>query len=480
MPSRELQRSQLLPSLPWQWRRKSQGETQSSPPAGIRWYLSLFLWYSLLGLGVGELLLITIQGVHGANDFCQDYASAVSVLHGHAAYPPVFCNNIASRLPGGLEYNSHPPTSIVLFLPFGLLPRILAMIVWGLLSLGAYLSSIWLLLRSLGWPVLAGLAVVVFGSMFWAPSIYATEVLNFQQVLLLLLVGFWLLSERRQETGAGVLLGIACLLKIWPVLFVLVPLLQRRWRLVLVTGGVIVVGLVLALVVEGPSAFAAYLGPVRIAEANWVALASGRNISLTGAVVGLIRGYSTMGTRSAPLWPGIPTGVAVLLGEVLSVGLLLGSAYLLWWQRRSLQGESGNRLALGLLVTLILVTFPLSWPWGIICLFLPVALLVLALRRQASPPGWWWWLLGTGMVLLNIAYVPFVASLPGLSLQLLQHLWPNAVAISQLDTVEGTFPTLGVLLFAATQALLLIQQSGGHRQLIRQDTAATFLDQKES
>jgi hypothetical protein len=393
---------------------------------------------------VFELLVLTIHSAAGLNDFCQDYASAVSLLHGHTAYPPVFCNSTVSRLPGGVEYNSHPPTSIVLFIPFGLLPKLTATILWGTISLAAYFVSIWLLLRLVGWPVLPGLALFAAGSIFWAPSIDATDVLNFEQVLLLLLVGYWLLAERKHDTWAGALLGIACLLKIWPVLFLLIPLLQRRWRLVAVTGVVIGAGILLALLVEGPSAFLAYAGPVRLAENGWVTIGYAGNISLTGMVVGLLSGYSGSTARSSSGVLGMHPSTALLVGEALSGILLLGGIGLVWWKRRSLEQEAGRLLAFGFLVTLIQVAFPLTWPWGVVTLFLPVATLVLALRRVPRPPRWWWWLLWVSMAVLNIEF--------GVA-------WAFIHQVHQLDTLQAVNPTLGLLLFVAAQAYLLASQT---------------------
>jgi hypothetical protein len=437
MPSSDLQRRQWMP---WQWRREKEDARSSRSIATV-------LWGALLCLGVAELVLITIQGVHGANDFCQDYASAVSLLHGQTAYPPVFCFSTASKLPGGIAYNSHPPTSIVLFLPFGLLSKPAATILWGLISLAAYLVSIWLLLRALRWPVLPGLALVSAGSILWLPAATVTWVLNTEQVLLLLLVGVWLLAERKRDSWAGVLLGIACLLKIWPVLLLVLPLLQRRWRLVLVTGGVIVAGILLALVVEGPSAFLAYAGPVRLAENAWVTIGYPGNISLTGALVGLLAGYSGATSRQAPAFPGMHAPTVVLLGEALSALLLLGGIGLVWWQRRVLQDRqdaSGYRLAFGLLVTLSVVTFPLSWVWALITLLLPVATLLLALRRQPPLPKWWWWLLAASMFLMNVELVVFL----------------GFIHLQRLATLQAVTPTVGLLLFVAAQATLLAWQPG--------------------
>ena len=112
---------------------------------------------------------------------------------------------------------------------------------WGFLSLAAYLVSGRLLLRALHLPVWQGLALFVGSSVFWVPPLVATQWLNLQQLLLLLLVSVCLLQQRHQDTWAGVLLGVAGLLKIWPLVILVIPILQRRWRLVAATVGVVLV-----------------------------------------------------------------------------------------------------------------------------------------------------------------------------------------------------------------------------------------------
>jgi hypothetical protein len=100
----------------------------------FHWYLWTGLWLTLLCIGVGSFVLGTIRAATGSQtDFCQDYSSAVALLHGQAVYHPIHCNNAYLYLPGRVEYNSHPPTSIVLFAPFGLLAEIPATLLWGFL-----------------------------------------------------------------------------------------------------------------------------------------------------------------------------------------------------------------------------------------------------------------------------------------------------------------------------------------------------------
>jgi Glycosyltransferase family 87 len=306
--------------------------------------------------------------------------------------------------------------------------------------------------------MLPGLGLFAIGSVLWQPAVQAAQWLNMEQVLLLLLVGVWLLERRRQYTWAGVLLGVASLLKIWPLVILVIPLLQRRWRLVAATASVVVVGCLLALILEGPSAFLTYLGPVRIIEQAWVDAAKGDNVSVVGAVTGLLVGYRETPFKPIPLMPGITPGMAALLGEVLSAGLLGGGLGLLWWKRRTLQDEAADSIAFGLMSTLILLSFPLIWTAGIITLLLPVTTLLLALRLLPRPPRWWWWILGSSLLLLNILYLPL---LPLLLDHLLQLIWNDQPVLGLLGVIERAIPTLGLLLFAGALAYLLARKATG-------------------
>ena len=405
----------------------------------------------LLFVGVVGLGVLTVQAATGPNDFCQDYWSAVAVLHGQAVYPPIYCWAGYMHLPVAVEYNSHPPTSILLYAPFGLLPKIPATMLWGFLSLAAYLASGWLLLRSLHWPTLQGLAIFAVGSLFWQPAVQAIQVLNMGQVLLLLLVVVWLLDRQQRNAWAGVVLGMAGLLKIWPLVILVIPLLQRRWRLVAAAGCVVLLGSLAAFIVEGPSAFLAYAGPIRINEQDWITHAG--NESVAGTVAGLFTGFRGAVFPPVALVPGIPQNTAILLGELLGAVLMGGGVWLLFWKRRLLQDETGKLIAWGFVVTLILLAFPLTWPWGTITELLPITTLALALRRLPCPSLWWRVLIGASLLFLSVPYTPQLIII--LSQSSFRY---HQSGLAALGILEVVCPTLGLLLFAGAQAWLLARQ----------------------
>ena len=75
-------------------------------------------------------------------DFFQDYASARNVLGGLRPYErhertlQLYVENGGVIDPGTIKFkvNAHPPSSILFFLPFGLLPYGLSYLAWNLIS----------------------------------------------------------------------------------------------------------------------------------------------------------------------------------------------------------------------------------------------------------------------------------------------------------------------------------------------------------
>src|SRR5262249_406963 len=88
-------------------------------------------------------------------DFFQEWASARNWFEGLPVYEHQGTTmqrylGFEAR-PGtfGIERNAHPPTSVLLALPFGRLDYSGAFLAWSLLSLATLPASIWILLRQL-------------------------------------------------------------------------------------------------------------------------------------------------------------------------------------------------------------------------------------------------------------------------------------------------------------------------------------------
>ncbi len=406
---------------------------------------------SLQMAGWGILLLVcvlfsikrVIAASHTPTDFCTDYVAAQRVIQGIQPYLPLHCWSAVNPFSPPLqEFDTHPPSSLLL-LPIGLLPRDSAILLWGGVCLAAYMITGWLLLRELGWGSLKSLALFMLLSLGWAPFIISENFLNLTQVLTLLLVVAWVISRREYPGWAGSLLALGGLLKIWPAALFAIALLRRQWRKLIVGSLLVLVGAFLALVVLGPGTYAAYLGPVQHNEDYTIA--SFPNSSLEGV---LARPFLSQAPGAAPLVPGLSLGNIVLLTEI-AAGLLLGGVLaLIWWCGRKLETKAVEGLCQGLLVTVLLVIFPVSWYWTILPVIFPCATTLLALRELQRPPRWWFALLIVGLA--QPAGVGWLAILAAVWLS--QH---QAGGFAALETVLVSLPACGLLLFAGLQAWLL-------------------------
>jgi hypothetical protein len=168
--------------------------------ARFYWVLRTLGWCLLLGLGVALMLQQTVTAGQRATDFCQDYLAARNVLQGMPPYSPLLSSPTAPLCLPPLNYDSHPPFSVLLVLPLGLLSRAAAALFWSLLVLACYLTTGALLLKALGWWTLRGAALFVVGNLFWNPFGGSLDAQNYAELVLLLVLGAWLL-ERKGHAG---------------------------------------------------------------------------------------------------------------------------------------------------------------------------------------------------------------------------------------------------------------------------------------
>jgi hypothetical protein len=382
------------------------------------------------------------------NDFCQDYQAVQHLLQGGSAYAAVHCwvGIGTSNVPITSEYDPHPPASVLLALPFGLFPHPSATLLWGFFCLAAYLAAGWFLLGEVGWRCLPGVALFALGSALWPPLRLSLSLQNFAEVTLVLLVGAWLLERRGRHRWAGVLLGLAALLKLWPVALLLGAIIYRRWSIVRSALLISVSGALFTVLILGPQSIANYLGPLQANEHAW--LPGRENLSIVGVVARPLTGYNDHTYVVPPLLPGVSLSSAVVLGEIVAGVILVATLFFLWRCRRRDTSAAGEVLAQGVLMTMLLLIFPLTWYWGLITLLLPGALLLLALRQLKRPPPWWW-------LTLQITLL-FPLGAAWLSLWLANGLLEQPQnALTGWVTLLYDVPTAALLVFGGLQAWLM-------------------------
>ena len=192
-------------------------------------------------------------------DFALDYVSARAVLDGRDPYTPIdeliagylhppqeVLNDV---LPGA---NWHPPFKVLLTLPLALLPYRAAGITWLMLSALAYVAAGMLLGSALGWRRSSGL-LLGLGALIVPVVQKDLSTGNLNGELLLVLVAAWHFARKGNDAAAGVAIGLAAAIKVFPALILLPFLVSRRWRVVTYAGAAGALLTVIGVVALGPA-----------------------------------------------------------------------------------------------------------------------------------------------------------------------------------------------------------------------------------
>lgn len=214
----------------------------------------------------------------------------------------------------GLPF-TYPPFAAMVFVPFALIPPSLAAAFLHFASLLALSRSIFLAVRTGFGTALGPLPVagLVAAAMALEP-VWGTFAFGQINLILLWLVLESLLAEPLRD-ARGALLGIASGVKLTPAVFLAIPLLERRWRMLAIGGlaglATVVVGVLISPGASQDYWFSALWDPSRIGGVEY----SG-NQSLNGTV------WRFNGGAAARVWLVLVAALAVvvlpLAGRLLS------------------------------------------------------------------------------------------------------------------------------------------------------------------
>ena len=338
------------------------------------WSLGLKLFWLVVG---GTLCLL--WGVATASrvtpkpgmayDFAQEWTSARNFFTGH----PIYLNLDQSMpLHMGTKWhavhinvNAHPPGSVFLLLPFGLLDYRTAQTTWTILSLLALAVSVWLIIGPRGlamspWYALP-IAAILLSSNALAAQVYQGQ---FNLVLLLLLTLAWLADRAELDAWSGAMIGLAAALKLFPAFLLLYFVVRRRWTAVVLAA--VWFGLVngLGMLVLGWEAYRSYFTEV-VPRVNgfrdyWA------NASVWGYWSKLL---DAPNGHILTLWH-VPA--VAKAASLLSAGLLTA---LTAWRCYRAADRADRDGAFGLCVIAMILVAPIAWDHYFLMLVLPLAML---------------------------------------------------------------------------------------------------------
>jgi hypothetical protein len=338
-------------------------------------------------------------------DFYQEWSSARNCLEGLPIYAPL--STSGSRHPDalnfnpditpllGVEYNAHPPTSVLLALPLARLHFIDAFLAWSVVSLLALGVSIGIILRQCPsaltrWSILPVVALLL-GCYPLQQQILEGQ-LNL--LLLLLFTGAWAADRSERPWLAGSLVGAATAIKLFPGYLLLYFAARRNWRPLVAATCSFLVLTVLTLLLLGPKCYGDYESIVMPSLKKWHV--DWFNLSLAGFWHRL---FDSQGSNVIPLWQSHTFASAVTFGSDAVVTALTGWCI---WNSRSRRERD---LAFALTVAAMLLVSPITWNHYITLTFLPLFLLWLwASSAKGTRLTYWVILIGNLLAPLLIMW----------------------------------------------------------------------------
>lgn len=245
----------------------SDSKQQPRRPLGSR-------WWPLMALGIGLTLGLA----------CVVLARAQSTDRGESTldFRDFWLTARQFRLTGQIVsdqgVHNYLPFFPIFMTPWSLLPLPVAAALFSLLSMALFAGAVVMAEMALN----GGLTRAPRPAMLWAiglllPYVWSCGVLGqFGLILTFLVVACWFLTVRGLEWEAGIALGLACLIKLFPAVLLLFFVLHRRWRVVASSAATLaLLGLALPLLSLG------WRGFLDQHEGFWVRAASGHSAYAT-------------------------------------------------------------------------------------------------------------------------------------------------------------------------------------------------------
>jgi Glycosyltransferase family 87 len=308
-------------------------------------------------------------------DFFGDYASARSWTEGLPVYAehretvPRYVGVRLNERRSHVFFNAHPPTSVLLALPFAAMSFPTAFLAWNLTSLAALAASVCVVQRQLRIPVRVwSFAPVVALLSLCFPLWEQCRLGQLTLILLLLVTGTWAAERSGRPWLAGALLGAATTIKLFPGCLFLHYALCRRWKVV-AAGMATMAGLTaLTAALLGLDAYRAYL--LRVLPGIQHFRAGWNNDSLWGFWSRLFDpalDHPRDWSLSQPV--SYSPALALLISVISSSAIV---AILARAVHRNTAGQ-GNDLTFALAVTATLLVSPICWDHYLLILLVPLA-----------------------------------------------------------------------------------------------------------
>ena len=318
----------------------------------------------LIGLLLGVYAWVAVVPVFGAHapraDDFQDYLLAAHQL---ATAGDPYASFARTHVPWDWSLSSgylYPPAFAVALIPLTWIPNDLAVRIWLIAIQVAVVASLLIIYGVIGRPRRGELLCLVAVLTTFFPLLSSNLTGTMNALLLLLLTGAWAAWQRHRDVAAGATVGIAAVVKLFPL--ALVPYLawRRHWRLLAALGVTLVGGLLLGLAVTSLDHNLSYLREML------PHLAAGTGYRENQSLAGLTARLCDPTLANAG-------GSAGWCGRLLDWPLVLALLAIVL-MATSRASRSGLEFALA--VTTLPLISSVTWSFHLVILILPIALLI--------------------------------------------------------------------------------------------------------
>jgi Glycosyltransferase family 87 len=362
----------------------------------LQWLtLGLWAWVYFGPMWVSALR----PGPDRLNDFYQDWGSARNHMTGLPVYTSHSVSiqrhlGLASNPIPSIEYNAHPPTSVLLILPLARFDYPDAVLAWNVISLTAFGVSLWFVASELALPwtmlppafALLALCHPVYGNVYQG---------QLTLILVLLVTALWMFERSERPAFAGIILGAAIAIKLFPAYLAMYYLARRRFQVVFTAAVSLLVLTLATALVLGVDTYRDYVEVVLPGQAKF------RSFSYNFSIAGFWHKLFDPVAETGPVVPLWFCPALARWGTLFSDLAITVIAAMLAYRA---QTRAQREIAFALTVIGMLLVSPVTWDFSLPLLLIPFAVMVrsVGILRSRSMPAALVWILAIDWIPQNL------------------------------------------------------------------------------
>jgi hypothetical protein len=341
---------------------------------------------SLIGVSfcIAAIYLLNIRITsleYSSEDLQQDYIAARHLVNHESIYSDIE------------HANYHPPLTAILLWPLSFLSYKEVIIIWTLLSIILYFITWWLIFKELNIHLPLEYLLVFLGFSFcWHPFL-----LNIGLGQWSILIGFciaicWICLRHDKNLLAGIILGLACLIRLTPGLLIVYLLFSKRWKTMVTTILVVIVGTLILALIIGPEEVIYYFTTV-IPHDTSIFNTYPQNYS----ILGFLGKYFVNGDWVKPIIISpIPINFLALILDIVMLIILIRML------NRLPNDKENNDIKFVLTIIAMFFISPVSWQHNLVLLTIPICIILKKIMNKSFNIKYGYGLIIFGIILLSL------------------------------------------------------------------------------